>query len=310
MILRSAMMGMALAMAAFGMVACDGPGGSGSGGPPANQTPQPTQTNKVDAQVKDGSGAATDVDGEQAQPSEGAFGGGIAGTVLNLWMTSSNGTLISVVIDTATHELPATVQIGEVNSTAFVTMTQTLPMPGVFVSGANSGSITINQCPKAAGEALTGAFGGIKLTSEAGGGEVTLSGTFNLMVGPVSGALQCKVVTQPQPDAGPTDDVPTGGSCDMGTCDGPCCPYQACLASCSAACMASPACQNPNPADPFACMTCSLGCFEECGVSQQCMDALEAVNTCEENAGCFEFEDEAYEACGDQHCCAERKAAL
>lgn len=277
----------ALALASFG---CDSDKDSG---------PAPTE-NKVNATVSGGTSAT--VQGTQATPSANVFGAGIAGTLLNLWMISSDGSVITVVIETANSPLPGQVQLGTpAQSDSWINMTLANP-PGVFNTAAGSGTITINECPKAVNDVVTGTFNDITVKNEVGGADSQLSGSFNLVVATVAGALNCQG-GQPQPDTG--GDTPATPTCDLSTCDGPCCPYVTCVNNCYLNCFMSPACMGM---DPTACANCAWDCWDGCNVSAECKTAIEAVETCGNQNGCNPADED--QSCIETHCCAEMDAAL
>jgi len=275
------------------LTACESSSGNG--------TTTPKQTNSVDATVS--GSASAQVQNEQANPAPNVFGAGVAGGTLSLWITGQDGTFVTVIVDTEATPIPATVTVGEPTvATAWVTMSSSTAM--IYNTFDGSGTITINQCPAANGAGLTGTFNNVKLKSELDGSEVTLDGSFNLLVGAYAGGLTCK--SEPvnnEPDVIGGDDS-TGGSCTQETCDGPCCPYVACQTQCAFACVTSPDCMG---GDGVACNACVLGCWDECDASAACISAIDALASCAETHGCDTSGEDT--TCAETHCCSELQAA-
>jgi hypothetical protein len=269
---------------------------------------------------EDGGGAATPIEGTATVGTQGTFGAAISGPILNIWITSAQGTLLSAVIDTSTYNLPGSATMGAPTvDDSFVTVIDAMAGTNRTSTG---GAIVVDQCPKTVGEAFTGKFNNVAMVDEISGATSTLTGTFNLKIIAKSGDLVCKVTPTPGPDAGPTDDagptVDIGGggtypgagqaSCSNPTCDGPCCPYLPCLATCTFACETGTCVQNPM--DFMACATCLNDCVTSCNVSQPCITAAQAVNECESTNACNEAAtDEAADACLAANCCSQLQAA-
>ena len=55
------------------------------------------------------------------------------------------------------------------------------------------------------------------------------------------------------------------------------------------------------------CINCLNACWDECGASQECKDAIAALNQCAETHGCDVMSED--ETCLDENCCEEGKAA-
>ncbi len=291
-----------LASAGLTLAACDSGGGGGGGG-----TVAPQNTNTASAQIKDDSGGTTaPIEGSQPAGGEGIFGAGISGTILNIWITSNSGSLLSAVIDTATYELPGSAAMASPpDAPGFLTVVDAL---AGSTKASTGGSIVINQCPKAMGEAFTGRFDNVALRDEISGATSTLTGDFNLKVLTKAGDLACKAPVVTNPPTG--EDFPAKGvaSCGNLACDGPCCPYIPCLSTCTLACQTG-ACQDPN--DFMGCITCVAACPGSCNVSQACIDAAQVVDQCEVTNGCDQIDDEtdAWDTCMANACCEEIKAA-
>lgn len=282
----------ALAVLLSPVAACDSSGGGGG---------TPAQTNSVDASFSGSASGA--VKNEQSTPQANVFGAGIAGGVLNLWITGQDGTNVSVTIDTAATPLPASVPVGvPTEASAWVSMTT--PLPGIYNTFAGSGSVTVNQCPGGANVALTGRFDGVRLRSELDGSEITLNGSFNLVVGAAAGALTCKSapVTESDTIGG---DTSSSGSCEQATCDGPCCPYVACQTQCAFACVTGAACMG---GDGPGCNACVVGCWDQCDASTECKNAIGALASCADQHGCDTSGEDT--SCAETYCCAELEAAF
>lgn len=293
-------LGFVAALAVVATGACGDDGGSGG-------TTTPSNTNSVNATVSGGASGSTPVKNTQSDAAPNVFGAGIAGDTLSLWIVGSDGTTLTAILETTDHSLPGTVALGvPTESAAWITMTV---VPHIYNTFAGSGTVTVNQCPKVVGEGLTGRFNGVKLRSELDGSEVTLDGTFNLITATVAGALNCTApTTEPQPDViggdavEPTDtNTSTPTTCEAETCDGPCCPYGECMATCELSCFSS--CFM----DPTSCASCASGCLDSCNVSAACRTAATALDACGEAAGCDPMAED--ESCLEAHCCAELKAA-
>ena len=283
------MMAAALTLTLAGACGDDGGGGSNT----------PANTNSVSATVSGGAGGPTSLQGNQPQGTVNVFGAAVAGDVLNLWITASNGTTLTVIVQTTDHALPGTVAVGvPTQSDAWVTMTM---VPMVYNTFEGSGTITVNHCPKLAGDGLTGRFNAVRLKSELDGAEVTLDGTFNLVTASVAGALNCQAPVEPGPDTVGGDTTTNPGVCDSATCDGPCCPFAECMTSCQLTCF-SGCFMNPS-----SCLGCTTGCLDTCNVSADCRTAALALDACGTEAGCDPMAET--DTCLETHCCTELKAA-
>lgn len=273
------------------LAACDSSSGGGS--------TTPKNTNSVDATVSGSSSA--EVKNEQANATPNQFGAGIAGSILNLWMLGQDGTTVSVIVDTSVTPLPGTVPVGvPTEASAWVTMTSSTAM--IYNTFDGSGTVTINQCPASNGTGLTGTFNNVKLKSVVDGSEITLDGSFNLLVGVADGTLVCKS-TSTETDTVGGDDTTTSGSCNDATCDGPCCPYVQCQSQCAFTCVTGADCMSGNGP---ACQACVTGCWSQCGASAECTNAADDVVGCANQHGCDPQSEDT--SCVEANCCAELRA--
>ncbi len=280
-----------------------GAAGTGSGG----GTTAPENTNKVDAST---TGAAElQVKGTQPTPDPNSFGANIGDARLTLLLLGDDGTAITAILDTTNSPLPGEVPVGTPNEVSWVTVA--VPTAGhVYNTFEGSGAVVINQCPGGPGDAFTGSFNGIRLKDEVQQGEITLNGTFNLMVATAAGpGLNCKPTTS-GPDASTGTDTTTGGDtgpvdlCPMETCDGPCCPFAQCIGQCQLDCVMQTCLSNP-----AGCEQCMTGCYPQCNVSAACQTAADAVQACSVANGCDSVDDED-DTCLKTHCCTELQAAM
>lgn len=317
---------------ALATTGCESSGGGGGGGAGTNNngggggstsTGEPADSTKNEADVQVSGSESKDIEAESTETTDSTtFGGGIAAEILNLFITSSDETAISVVIDTAKVELPGSVTVGDFfdSPPAYITMTSISgTTTKIYKSFAESGTLTIDQCPTEAGVAVTGKFNGTKLRQEGGSDEVTLNGTFNLVVAAAANpTLHCKApAVEPEPE--PSPEPATGGGCpEKRTCDGPCCPYAECIGTCQAKCAGfdltnpfAPPGEGPcaQAGQEQECIACMEGCYDECEVSAACKTAGTALGQCAENAGCDPAAEDS-DTCVEEHCCDELHATF
>lgn len=331
-----------------GYVGGGGAGGGGGGGTTGDSTKNTASISATDDQGGSQSGISTDT---QSAPSSsevkaGENGAQSAGDILQGYaVDSQSGTFMTFYIDTAANPLPATVQVGEPNGTAWVTYTA----GAAVYNSKDTGTITIDQCPTP-GQAVTGKLNGVVVenanpdfasdpTGLSGVASLTLDGPFNLVMIQSAGALTCKQVSEPDTSGGGADaggggggtggetfGVPAGSTCDVVYCADPnanCCPYMPCIETEYVACAAEveSCAQACSPADfecQFGCVgviaTCINTVPDKCGASAACKAGLEAVNTCQQTgagAVCADIEDEdAADKCFFDNCCAEIKQVL
>ncbi len=139
------------------------------------------------------------------------------------------------------------------------------------------------------------------------GGSMTLSGTFKATIASHDGSHRCVAATSPEGSMTGEVVEPSGPpGCEVDSCDGPCCPYGMCMASCLMTC-AQEKCMNP--ATMMECAKCEPDCMDECDVSQDCRSAYTALGQCAMEHQCEPGPlDE--NPCIGTHCCPEFDAAF
>lgn len=280
----------------------DGNGGSNNGGG--------SDTSSFSAQVETDSGSQQ-IEGEQSdsKAGEGTWGASIGGSNLHVTLTSADGaTVVSAVITTTeSQKAPGDFTPQATNENTFVSIVSAAQGNAFMSTG--SGTITLDNCPRAVGEHAKGSFNNVVLAAESGNATWTLDGSFDVVVFAKAGDLFCN--EQSSGNNSTPGNNNTGGQCSADWCEdgGTCCPYMPCVSQCELGCFQSAECQGG--LNPEACAACARGCLDECNVSDECNTAAVALNTCGENAGCDATEtQEAEEQCLEQNCCSELNATL
>jgi hypothetical protein len=265
-------------------------GGAGCGdeADPSDPGPQ-AEGNAVTAAISGGS--AETLKGESKTSAPRQFYASVANGELAVYLASAGGSVIFFTVDMQKHPLPARVPAGgALGDSGYLSVTSAA---GVYESN-RSGSIVLDQCPDQQGKQLSGSFDKIQLKGVMGGAS-TLSGTFKVMIVLHDGSHRCA--------GGEPSTSPPG--CSVSGCDGPCCPYQACVAGCHAGCVQSK-CAGM---DMIGCFNCIRGCPDTCKVSAACRGRLQALDACAQKHSCEPGPAEE-SSCVGQHCCAEYKASF
>ncbi len=281
---------------------------NGSGNGDLGSEPAAGPANEIEAQIAGSDGSTTDLSGSPEDLIPETNQAAVALGTLTVFLSSGDGTLTTFAIDAPTDAIPGTVDITSDGATG--TWLTIASVGGVYTSAA--GSITVNQCPEV-GDVITGTFD-VSL-NDFFGGTSTLTGSWRATVAVSDSSITCRVIEEEITDPGPGADVGSGGgnTCDLETCDGPCCPLVDDVVECVRECAAGPC----NPLDPSFDMT-GIECFE-CGVAcddiflddPECGGPYEAAVECGADAGCDEFEDEdEYSECLAEFCCDEERAAF
>ena len=287
-----------------------------------------TDKTTFDVEAKDNTSGMTtreENEIEDKNASQANSGASIAGSILSIYLVAPSGSTISAVVET-TEELraPGSFTVTVPPDATFVTWLN--PLAGQTLE-SSSGTITLENCPKVAGDKIKGSFDNVQLVNLFDDSTQTLNGSFDIALYAVSGSLFCTEapVTNEDMGGGMNDrdmgggmndrDMGGGQTCDATICDDPnsnCCPYAQCMATCEFNCLTQdPACSDPFNADPVKCGQCLEACLDSCNVSQECRSAYVELSTCESNAGCDEASDEDAELeCSKQNCCAELKATF
>jgi len=282
---------LATLLLSLSLVHCGGEDPNTTPGPDVDGGAHASHANEVNAQIE-GAGA-TAVTGQSETTVPQQFAATVAGGELTVYLVSSSGTLIFFRLDMTKTPLPGRVTAGEaLDSPAYLNVTS----PGGIFESKGAGQIVVDQCPDAKGKEITGSFDNVALTSPLGG-ESKLSGSFKVTLMLHDGSHHC----------GETPTKPTEGppGCSVAACDGPCCPYQACMASCMTGCMQT-SCMG---LDVMACFSCLTGCPDKCGVSQQCRSCLQTLDGCAQKFSCEPAPPED-SPCVGQNCCSEYKACF
>jgi hypothetical protein len=118
------------------------------------------------------------------------FGAEIYGNLLKLW-ASEEDTKLEFLIRLDQNELPGSVIPGAPGESAWALLM--LGEENAYVTQTNSGSIQLEVCPETEGQLLTGHFDGIPMYSMSGlsTANFKVSGSFELLLGSVSGATYC-----------------------------------------------------------------------------------------------------------------------
>ncbi len=253
------------------------------------------------------------IQGETDTPADKSFSASVGLSDLVIYLLGSDGSLISIIIDTEQSPLPDSVSVGDnLDSAAFITLAS---MGTIYESV--SGTVDIDACPEK-DATIVGKFNNISLKNVMDESSYTLTGSFKVKIWQSDNTQKCKEVVNTTDGGGTTqvddndntassDDTSTTQTCEMGTCDGPCCPYQQCMVTCELNCMTT-TCSDPLKG--MECITCFNDCLTSCNVSQECIDKLTAINTCERKNGCEELEFDQQDACSQEFCCTENKAAF
>lgn len=311
-------------------------GSGGSGGSPTQHSASVTaQADNGSSQQVSVSQPAQQADVEASVNKVGAVS---VGSQLVLWMADvgadGSAKVLEIHIDTAKNPLPASnIAVGKVDADVWVSYTVSGPSgAGIYLS-SGKGTIDVTTCPSKGGTAAVGKLNSVVVSAEGGAvgpSSVTLNGTFSLAFFGQDGDLTCK-----PSQTGGGGSVDTGGlkpsaasTCNADPCDGGsnttrnCCPYVPCMSPCIATCADTVnGCVQGCMADPFnamACVqqcfkqlvTCETACLDKCNVSASCKVAANAYFGCQDkNAdACMQAEDS--DACIDDKCCGELKAAF
>lgn len=245
------------------------------------------------------------------QAGQETSGAAIVGDLLHLYLVAPNGSTINAIIETSeSNTAPGSFAIAAPPEGSHVTWLDPIN-GGTFES--QSGTITLDDCPTAAGDKVSGKFNSVTVTSPFDGSTRTLDGAFDLAVYVANGALFCASSNNSKNNDTSNSSANNAPMCQADYCEdgGVCCPYTQCIFSCELRCVTQdPACTNPLDPDPIACAACMEGCLDECNVSQECRTAYQALSTCDQQAGCDELPEEQSEACTEENCCSELNAAL
>lgn len=278
-----------------------------------NNTQGSEEKTSFDVEVKDeASGMTTKEENEidNKDASQATSGAAIAGPVLSIYLVAPSGSTITATVETTESvRAPGSFSVSEPPEGTFVNWLA--PASGQ-VYNSSTGSITLNGCPKAMGDKVTGSFVNVELVSEVDGSTQIINGDFDVALYAVSGALLCDEGSSGNNTTTPDENNNSGGTCDADICEdgGTCCPYAQCIFNCEVQCITQdPACNNPLTADPVKCAECGNACLDSCNVSDECRTEINALATCEANAGCDDIDDEDEStACSEANCCAELKA--
>lgn len=286
-------------------------GDAGNGGGASDPGPGPA--NQVDAEIGGGSGGPIEIEGDSEATVEGTNDALIAGGQLLITLTSTDGTLISTVLEPGNDVLPGSVSItGGGPDGSFVNITGAA---GIFNS--TGGSVTVDQCPEA-GSVFTGSWN-VELEDAMGMGEgQTLSGTFRATVRIDDGSITCREISTGGGDAGGGGGTDAGGgaTCDLSVCDGPCCPLQDEYDRCVLQCATGGPCDLMSPDfNPLECISCVEQCMDIYFDDPACGGPARALDECETNSGCDDQfdpdeEEEEYQECALAACCDEARAAF
>lgn len=274
-------------------------GGSGVGSDPGSGS-----ANEIDAQIANDDGTTTSVAGSAEESIPEQNYAAVAGGSLVVFLASSDASITSFAVEGPSDAIPGTVSVtgaGPDGTWANVTSTA-----GIFTS--SGGTITVNQCPSA-GAVITGSFD-VSLDNFMGGTS-DLTGTWRATVQADDGSVTCREVSG---GGNGTGDGTGGGSCDLETCDGPCCPLSPDVASCSLDCTngaCNPLSPDFNPMDPTACLTCVAECNNIFLDDPACGGPYMDLAQCSSDAGCDDIEDlDEADECAAAACCAEYQAAF
>jgi hypothetical protein len=265
-------------------------GGEGTGGN-SNSDGKGESKGTVDATIEGQGGVS--LKGEAASPIPKQFAATVAAGELAVYLAGADGAVVFFRIDMSKKPLPNKVPPGaSLADPAFLTVTTPT---GIFESGGAGGEIIIDQCPDASGKEITGSFQNVTLKNPLGG-QNKLTGNFKVVVSLHDGTHKC-TGSKPQPKGPP--------GCSVAVCDGPCCPYQACMTSCLTGCVTT-SCKGM---DVMGCFNCMNGCPDKCNVSGECRSCLEPLNDCAQKHQCDPAPPEE-SPCVGQHCCSEFKACF
>ena len=278
-------------------------GGSGDGNGNGNGNGNTGPAFQVDAQV-DGGSTSGDISGESETASQGDAGApntyyaSFADGLLTVSLASSDATIIMFTLH-VDGEMSGDFGLGQDVAGNYLSITRSTGT----IQESTGGSVHISVCPEGGqGDTISGTFNNVGLFNAITSAEDgTLSGSWQAKMVLVNGTITCP---PPPDDGGTATDTggmfPAGSSCDLGACNGPCCPFVTELNSCVRACA---------PTDfgcPFTCVT-SSGMMTD----PVCSPLLGAINQCGETNGCNAIEDEdASDACFADNCCAEGQAAF
>jgi hypothetical protein len=279
-----------ISLLSLSLLAC---GGEQAGTTETDSGPGPSTgaPNQLDVRIE-GQGAAT-LTGQAQSTLPQQFSAAVTGGELTVHLLSSDGSIVFFRVDMTRAPLPGKTTAGaSLQDTSFLTVTSA---GGIFES-TGAGDIVVDQCPDAQGKELSGSFDKVALKSPFGGSS-TLSGSFKVQIAVHDGSHKCS--------GGKPSDVEGPPGCEVKVCDGPCCPYQACMAGCLTGCMQSK-CQG---LDVMGCFSCMQGCPDTCNVSAQCKGCLGTLDGCAQQHQCEPLPAEE-SACVGQHCCAEYRACF
>lgn len=294
----------------------NGGGNGGGGNSDLGSEPEPGPANEIDAQIVGSDGSTTEVSGsaEDLVPEVNQAVVGLG--TLTVFLSSSDGVLTSFDVAAATEAIPGTVAItSEGASGTWLTIASA---EGIYTS--SGGSITVNQCPEM-GEVVTGTFD-VSL-NDFFGGTSTLTGSWRATVAASDNSITCRVIEPDPVDAGGGGSDAGGGGSDAGgggggatcpnpTCDGPCCPLVEPVTECEDECF-NTVCNPMDPDFDFTgeeCFDCQVECLDIFLDDPECGPVYAAALECEDAAGCFELEDDEYDACVAENCCDEDLAVF
>lgn len=110
-----------------------------------------------------------------------------------------------------------------------------------------------------------------------------------------------------EPDTGAQDTgLPSPPGCEEGACDGPCCPYGACLDTCYADCMTK-VCTDPMNFEQ--CVSCLGACEDKCGLSIDCKSCLKDLVECADKYEC-DYGPPSKNECIGANCCMEYRSCF
>jgi hypothetical protein len=232
----------------------------------------------------------------------GQYYGYVAEGTLYVTLASSDAQIIAFQLNTEGRTLPTSIPVSrDLLVDGHVSLNQ-----GINIFEGDSGTITVSQCPNDVGAVVTGTFddiGLVNVMTESADG--TLSGNWRVTIQTSDASISC---SEPAPTNNNPDPNAQPGTCNLDTCDGPCCPYLEDLASCELNCF-----QTVCMTNPFECASCSAACPEEVGITAdaQCSPLFDDVGECDVANGCGEFAGtDEYDSCMESNCCAELQAAF
>lgn len=305
-----------LLLSLFSTLACGENGGSGGGDGDGDtqEVVGDEEESSFNVSIEDESGDSTSATGKQSNEdvSEDSWGASLNSGMLMINLVTGAGISITANLETSeSNTAPGTFTVQAPPEGTHVVLLDVLQ--GAAFSSQSTGSITLQNCPKAIGDKVVGSFNNIVLVDDMGaGGTRTLNGNFDVMVYAVAGGgLFCEETPEPGDGGDGDTETPIGGQCGWEYCrdDGACCPYAECMNTCDFNCLFNDS-DCAMGTNPLACDACIESCyFDTCGISDQCVNAAVDLGICEDTHGCDEFDDDnEAEACMQNFCCDDLKA--